>query len=96
MLKRINNKTIQSSEGYTVTVQSIHKVEYSDGDRVAALEIEGGMSKSGEVDWLVYKDTLKDWETPYDFDEIDDQNRQEILSRVSRCLNLLDMPHQIV
>lgn len=96
MLKKINNKTVHSSEGYVVTVPSIHKVEYSDGKRLAFLEIEGGMSESGDVDWLVYSDTLKGWEAPHDIDEMNDRDHQEILSRISECLDLLDMPHKIV
>ena len=93
MITRISNKEVRG-DTFSVAVPNVHQVVYEEGDRLAKIEIEGGMSKPGVVDWLVYKDTLLSWEAPYDNEELSACKRDEILKKVSESLKLLEMPHQ--
>jgi hypothetical protein len=95
MLKRVNNKTVQGAN-FIVSVPDIHRVRYAEGDKVAFIEIEGGMDAAGRVDWVVYASTLRGWEAPHQDVSISTSEQDAILSNISKCLSLLDMPHKIV
>jgi hypothetical protein len=95
MLQRINNKSARG-EHFTVTVPDIHKVEYAEGGRIATVEIEGGMSEPGQVDWLVYVRTFTGWLPPHESEEISAEKRRQILDRMSQALSALGMTHKMV
>src|SRR5205085_7104497 len=95
MLQKISNKSVRG-QYFTVTVPDVHKVQYSEGGRVASIEIEGGMSCPGQVDWLVYAQMFHGWLPPHESDEISSEKRRQILQNVSQALSILEMPHKIV
>lgn len=94
MLHRISNKEVHGPT-FTVFVPNIHKVRYTEGVHVATVEIEGGVGKDGQVNWLVYQDTLRGWESPHELDELSLSKHTEILSRISESLAELEMPHEL-
>jgi hypothetical protein len=95
MLRKIDNKTVESSEGYSVRVIDIHYAEYSEGSRIAIVEIEGGMNESGDVDWSIYRGSLKDWEAPFDDGRMTDDERKAIINRICECLKVLGMQYKV-
>ena len=94
MLKRIDNKTVRGSS-FVVSVPDIHRVIYTEGEKVASVGIEGGMCVGGRVEWVVYSKTLQGWEQPHHYDEMTPSKREEILADVSKSLALLEMPHTL-
>jgi|GEM_PF-3322812 len=94
MLKRINNKTVEGTEGFIVRVPNIHEIEYKADDLHAVIEIEGGRSESGGVDWVVYSSTLKVI-SQHDAAKVQDIEKQVVFERVAKSLELLDMPNSI-
>jgi hypothetical protein len=94
MLKKIDNNTVRGT-WFTVHVRDIHWVKYSEGGRVATIEIEGWRSPDGVVNWDVYGQSLMYWDEPYEPDDMDLSKRLEILERVSASLEVLGMPHRI-
>ena len=96
MLTRIDNNTVKGSQGYVVRIVDIHYVEYMEGLKVAIVEIEGGTDEYDNVEWLVYRDTLKGWESPYDGINMRDEDQKRILERISECMTLLKMRYKIV
>jgi len=95
MLRIVNNKTVESNSGYSVIAIDIHHVKYTEYGRSAIIEIEGGISSSGEIDWLIYSDSLSKWEPPHNTETISVSKHNEILDRISECLSLLDMQNRI-
>jgi len=95
MLQKINNKSVRGPN-FTVTVPDVHKVEYAEGGKVAVVEIEGGMTEPGQVDWLVYAQTFHRWLPPHELEEIDGEKRRQILQNVSQALSILGTPHKVV
>lgn len=95
MLQRLNNKTIRGPS-FTVSVPDIHRVCYSEGDKVAFVEIEAGGSPGKQSNWLIYSDTLRCWEHPHEDAEMQRGKREEILANISKSLDLLAMPHELV
>jgi hypothetical protein len=95
MLKKISNKSVRGPY-FTVTVPDVHKVEYNEAGKVATVEIEGGTSELGQVDWLVYVRTFHGWLPPHESEEISVEKRRQILENVSQALSMLEMPHKIV
>lgn len=93
MLNRVTNKLV-CGLGFEVYVPDIHHVLYKEGERAAAIEIEGGMGENGQVNWLVYTETLHGWEPPKQAEDMSAEKRAEILSRVGEALKLLDMPYR--
>lgn len=94
MLQKVSNKSVRGPH-FTVTVPNIHKVEYAEGEKLATVEIEGGMTAPSQVDWLVYAQTFRGWLPPHESEEIGEKRRQ-ILQNVSQALLILGMPHKIV
>lgn len=94
-LKRISNKEV-IGPAFSVFVPTIHQIRYSEGDHITTIEIEGGESADGAIEWSVYSKTLTGWQPPYQEDDLPAGKRSEILRNVSRSLDLLEMPHQIV
>lgn len=95
MLRKIDNKMVESSEGYTVRVIDVHYAEYSEGSRTAIVEIEGGVNESEDVDWSIYRESLKDWEAPFDDRRMTDDERRTIVNRIGECLKLLGMRYKV-
>ncbi|HEX4997175.1 MAG TPA: Imm74 family immunity protein [Terriglobia bacterium] len=95
MLTRINNKQVRG-ENFTVSIIGIHRVKYSEDQRVAFLEIEGGTGPNNEIDWVIYSETLKGWEAPHDNEELPRRERDRLITNISKSLELLGMPHRIV
>jgi hypothetical protein len=95
MLRKIDNKTIESSEGYTVRYIDIHYLEYSEGSKTATVEIEGGVNESGDVDWLLYRNSLKGWNAPFDEIIMTEDQHNTIIERISECLKMLGMKHKV-
>jgi hypothetical protein len=95
MLIQISNKEVHGPT-FSVAVPNIHQVRYKEGSRVAVVEIEGGMEEGGEVNWLLYQETLKGWEPPHEMEEMSENKRAEVLSNVSQSLTILEMPHELV
>lgn len=93
MITKVSNKEVRSDK-FSVLVPNIHQVIYAEGNHSASIEIEGGMSKPGEVDWIIYKDTLQNWESPHDNQTVSADKRDEIFERISESLKLLQMPHR--
>ena|SRR5213595_420507 len=95
MLQRLNNSTVRGPT-FVVFVPDIHRVQYTEGEKVACVEIEGGAGSGNEVNWLIYSETLRGWERPHEDAEMPKVKRQEILTNISESLDLLAMPHQVV
>lgn len=95
MLNRISNKEVRGP-GFSVFVPNIHQIKYKQGDRVALVEIEGGMGEGNQVNWVVYRETLKGWEPPHALDEMTSAKRAIIFENISDSLVLLEMPHRFV
>jgi hypothetical protein len=53
MLQRLDNKTVRGPS-FTVSVPDIHRVRYTEGEKVAYVEIEGGAGPGNEINWLIY------------------------------------------
>jgi hypothetical protein len=95
MLQKITNKSVRGPN-FTVTVPDVHKVEYVEGGKVATVEIEGGMTVPGQVDWLVYAQTFHGWQPPHESEKINCEKRGQILQNVSHALSILEMPNKII
>lgn len=95
MLQRLNNKTVRGPS-FEVSVPDIHRVRYTEGEKVACVEIEGGAGPGNQVNWLIYAETLRGWEHPHEDAEMPKVKRDEILANISKSLDLLAMPHQVV
>lgn len=63
MSYKTSNKSVRG-EDFVVTVLDSHKLEYVEGEKVAIIEIEGGMTKPPTVDWFVYGQTFRGWLAP--------------------------------
>jgi len=95
MLQRINSKSVQGPY-FTVTIPDIHTVEYAEAGKVATIEIEGGMSRPGQVDWLVHARTFSGWLPPHESEEVTADKLKQILGNIGQALSMLGMPHRIV
>jgi hypothetical protein len=96
MLRRLNNKTVCGAASVVFVPHHIHHIRYTEGEKVACVEMEGGNGPDNQVNWLIYSRTLRGWEHPSENEEMPELKRQEILGNLSKSLDLLAMPHQIV
>jgi hypothetical protein len=71
-------------------------VEYLEDGKTTNIEIEGGITKPGQVEWLVYAQTLRKWLFPCESEPFGTIKRKEILANVSKSLSFLGMPHKII
>lgn len=90
----LDSKMVEG-EGFKVVVLDIHTVVYSEPDRTATVEIEGG-EVDGVVDWLVYASTVNGWEKSGTIAPLSTDDRATILHRVSEALALLGMTNSVV
>jgi hypothetical protein len=93
MLRQISNKEVIGTS-FTVIVQNIHQIRYTENNHSAIIQIEGGEDYNGNVDWVIYQATLQNWEPPYDTDALTIDKRVEIFSRISESLTVLGMPYR--
>jgi immunity protein 74 of polymorphic toxin system len=95
MLKRVSNQEVRGP-GFSVRVPDIHYVHYIEGDRVAVIEFEGGTNEQGRIDFVVYLSSFRGWLQPHEYDDMTAIEREQVLSRISRSLDLLEMEHRFV
>lgn len=74
--------SVQHRDGWIVRNVGRALVEYQDGGRVAAIQLERGFSSN-----TIYPDTLK-W-TEEDVDELEPEEKQTVLSRIEDGLRAL-------
>ena len=94
MLQRLSNKEVRGPN-FSVSVPEIHQIRYAEGERVATIEIEGGMGKGNQVNWVLYQQTLGGWNPPHEMDEMTEDKRTEILTNISESLTALEMLHRL-
>ena len=96
MLQKIDNNSVRGPY-FTVTIPDIRTLVYSEGGKIAVIEIEGGgIDEPREVEWLVYAQTFRGWLPPHELVEISNEKRRQILENVSESLMTLGMAHKIV
>jgi hypothetical protein len=95
MLRKTSNKSVESTSGFSVTVPDIHRVVYREGEMELTLEIEGG-AVDGQVDWLVYAETISGWLPPNERTPLPLERKREVIQNVSESLSLLGMKHTVV
>jgi hypothetical protein len=96
MLRQIDNKSVEG-DNFKVIVPNVRGVLYHDALGEYVIEIEGGnMGGPGFPDWLVYSQTLSQKSGPLNSTPISPERKREILQRVSECLTLLEMRHEVV
>lgn len=95
MLFRLNNKTVHGPN-FVVFVPDIHRVQYTEGEKVACAEIEGGFGPDNQVNWMIYAETLRGWNHPHEDEDMVSGKRQEILANISKSFDLLGMLHRVV
>jgi hypothetical protein len=95
MLQQLDNKTVRGPS-FVVSVPDIHQARYAEGEKVACVEIEGGPGPGNEINWLIYSETLLGWEHPHEDVEMATSKREEILTNISKSLDLLAMPHRVL
>jgi hypothetical protein len=94
MLHALDSKTVQGDD-FRVVVPDVHTVVYSDSDRTARVELEGGRL-DGVADWIVYSETISGWYRGDGREEMTVSDKDLVLCRISDSLKLLDMPHRVV
>ena len=92
-MRVLNNNSVQG-DGFTIAVRDIHAVSYEENDRTATVEIEGGMD-DGEVDFLVYSETLDGWYVAGAWRPMSAEDKSRVLSKISDALNLLKIRHRL-
>ncbi len=94
MLSKLDNRTVQSSAGFLVTVPERNKICYHEKGRKLSVEIEAGFDERGELDWAIYSETIK-WAPPHDLEPIAAEDKSRILANISRSLDVLEMKHKV-
>ena len=98
MLRKVDNKSIEGDD-FKVIVRNVREVLYHDALGEYTIEIEGGnMGGASFPDWLVYSQTLSQRNKPHNStpQPLSPARQKEILQRVSQCLTLLEMRHEVV
>lgn len=95
MYQILNNKSVKGPD-FVVTVRGIHNVDYVESGKTATIEIEGGTPEPGQIEWLIYAQTLRSWASPHDSERLDTAKRNEILENVRKSLSMLAMPSKII
>src|SRR5256885_13211100 len=95
-LELASNKAVIGEQGWSVNVPDIHRVVYRELNKSITIEIEGGESSPGNIDWLIYVPTVPRWDQPFTSEIISDETWTLIGDRISRSLQLLEMKHAFI
>jgi hypothetical protein len=89
VIKIIDDKTVESSLGWTIVISSIDSLQYQEQGKTISLEIEDYPDEMGELEWTIYVPTNCKWQ---DTDEIISQEKvDKIIERISLAFWKLDM-----
>jgi hypothetical protein len=89
IIKIIDDKTVESSLGWTIVISSIDSLQYQEQGKTISLEIEDYPDEMGELEWTIYVPTNCRWQGT---DEtIDQEKMDEIIKRISLAFWKLDM-----
>jgi thioredoxin len=73
---------IKSDEGFSIEVLDRDHIRYAEGPKTMRIYAEVLMGLAG---WIVYPDTIKSWDPPYEGEEINREKRDEILDNIKRA-----------
>ncbi len=83
MFSKPRNNVVESDEGFSVEVLGRTGINYTEGSKTMFIDSEVLMGPSGMV---VYKDSIKNWQKPYDNSElIDVKKRDEIMENIRQA-----------
>lgn len=90
-VKIINDKTVESSLGWTIVISSIDSFQYQEQGRTISFKIEDYPDVSGELEWTIYVPTNCRWQGANNEESISDEKMDEIVERISLAFWKLDM-----
>jgi len=89
------NKWQVRGDDFVVAVPDVHRVEYSEANWSAVIEIEGGTRPDGETDFLLYSQSLRGWDASGASISFSSTERHRIIENISKSLLRLEMLHRI-
>ena len=81
IIPRVN--VIESDEGFSIEVK-MTRVVYSEGPKRLYIDSEI-LASPGNIS--IYKKSIRNWETPYDSEPIDENKRDAIIENISRAFH---------
>jgi Immunity protein 74 len=76
--------TIASTLGFRVINLGRGELQYVEGNHSVFIDSEGVMGPARDI--VVYADSLRKWDPPYESEIVDDANRERIFCNVERAL----------
>lgn len=91
IIRAVNNKTVESSQGWRIDILSIDALQYSEGSKTIKLEIEDRPDTGGELTWIIYLPPNWIWNDTNNGESVTSEKISEILSRIEMAFWKLDM-----
>ncbi len=99
MFKKIRGNRVESDEGFSVETLGRGGIKYKEGSKAFYVDSEMTVDRAivigteflgGSYGWLVYKNRIKNWESPIgSFEPIDADKRDKIVENIRKALLFL-------
>ena len=91
IIRTLNDKAVESSQGWRVDILSINSFRYAEQDKMIELEIEDRPDVGGELTWIIYLPANWVWANPNSGEPVAPEKVSEILNRIEMAFWKLDM-----
>lgn len=91
IIKALNNKSVESSQGWRVDILSIDSLRYAEQGKMIELEIEDRPDAGGELEWIIYLPANWIWNNANNSEPVAPEKVSEILNRIEMAFWKLDM-----
>ena len=91
IISALNDKTVESSQGWRVVILSLDALKYSEKDKTITLQIEDRPDVGGELTWIIYLPANWIWDSAKKSEPVAPEKVSEILNHIETAFWKLDM-----
>ena len=78
--------------GFSVEIVRFHNLRYSEGKHVAVV---WGETLRGNPDYVLYANTLKQWEPPFDTEAMSGEDKERIINNLRLALKAWGIKYEV-
>jgi len=93
MFKKLGQNSVQSREGFVLSVISRNQLKYEEGDKIMMIDREAGVDRNNQWYTAIYTSNITRWQPPYDNESITEEKKQQIVQRVCAVLDFLEIKY---
>jgi hypothetical protein len=92
MFKKTGPNAASSSLGFSVSLVGRSRIVYTEGDKTLNVSAE---MLVGDVDFIIYAETVRRWEPPFDSEVISADEMKRIMDNIGAAFDFMGITYEL-